>query len=109
MRYTAFQAQTDFLAPARLAAGMANAALALGPPWLRRLSPLSETSAAWEMLHRAGLTHHRPDYGISSARIAGEDVPVREETVASTPFGDLVRFRKERDLDEPRVLLVAPL
>src|SRR5580704_553134 len=64
MRYQAFQAAADLLAPARLAAGWANGALALGPPWLRDLPPLSQYSAAWEMLTRAGLTHHRPGYGI---------------------------------------------
>ena len=41
--------------------------------------------------------------------IGDEQVPVTEQVVASTPFGDLVRFRKEGDPDQPRVLLVAPL
>jgi polyhydroxyalkanoate depolymerase len=61
------------------------------------------------MLSRAGLTHVRPPYGFASVRIAGEDVPVREERVTGTVFGDLVRFRKEGDPEQPRVLLVAPL
>ena len=109
MRYRAFQAQADLLAPARIAAGLANAALSLGPPWLRDTTPLAQLSAGWEMLTRAGLTHTRPDFGFTSVSIAGEDVPIREEVVASTPFGDLLRFRKETNPDQPRVLLVAPL
>lgn len=109
MRYRAFQAQTDMLAPTRLAAGMANTALSLGPPWLRELPGVAHASAAWEMLTRAGLTHHRPDYGFRTVRIGQEDVPVREEVVSSTPFCDLVRFRKATDPDQPRVLLVSPL
>jgi poly(3-hydroxybutyrate) depolymerase len=109
MRYKAFQAQVDLMAPARLAAGVANAALGLGPPWMRQLPPLAHVSAAWEMLSRAALTHHRPDYGFNEVMIRGEPVPVREEVVAGTPFGDLVRFRKEGDPEQPRVLLVAPL
>ena len=32
-----------------------------------------------------------------------------EEIVSSTPFGDLVRFRKATNPDQPRLLLVAPL
>ena len=34
---------------------------------------------------------------------------MREEVVAHTAFGDLLRFRKEGDPDQPRILLVAPL
>jgi poly(3-hydroxybutyrate) depolymerase len=109
MRYAAVQSLSDMLTPARLAAGMANAALALGPPWLRDTPPLSQLSAYWEMLTRAGLTHSRPDYGIRSVMVAGEERPVTEQRVARTAFGDLVRFRKEGDPVQPRVLLVAPL
>jgi poly(3-hydroxybutyrate) depolymerase len=109
MGYGAFQAQADLLLPARLAAGLANAALDMGPAWLRQIPPLGHISAGWEMLTRAGLTHHRPDYGFRSVRIDGEDVPVSEEIAASTPFGDLVRFRKAGDPEQPRILLVAPL
>jgi poly(3-hydroxybutyrate) depolymerase len=102
MRYTAFQAQTDLLAPARLAAAWGNMALDLGPPWLREVPPFAHVSASWEMLTRAGLTHHRRDYGFTSVRIGDEDVPVQEETVVSDAFGDLVRFRKATDPDQPR-------
>ena len=109
MRYQAFQAQVDMMAPARLAAGMANAALSFGPPWLRQLPPLGHISAGLEMLSRAGLTHCRPNYGLVSTRVGNEDVPVHEEITTGTPFGDLVHFRKEGDPDQPRLLLVAPL
>src|ERR1700722_6172923 len=78
MRYQAFQTQTDLLAPARLAAAWANIALDLGPPWLKDVPPLAHVSAGWEMLTRAGLTHHRRDYGFQSVRIGDEDVPVTE-------------------------------
>jgi poly(3-hydroxybutyrate) depolymerase len=109
MRYTAVQTMSDLLAPARLAAGMANGAISLGAPWLRDLPLVSHLSAYWEMLARAGLTHSRPDYGLGSVLVAGEETPVAEEVVARTAFGDLVRFRKVGDPPQPRVLLVAPL
>ena len=109
MSYKAFQAQADMMAPMRLAAGMANAALAFGPEWIRQIPPLAQVSAGWEMLSRAGITHERPDYGFRSVRVGKDEVPVREEIVASTPFGNLVRFRKEGDPEQPRILLVAPL
>jgi len=109
MRYQVFQAQTDVLAPMRMAAGLANAALSFGPSWLKQIPPLGHLSAGWEMINRAGLTHERPDYGLTTVRMAGEDVPVSEEIVTGTPFGNLVRFRKAGDPEQPRVLLVAPL
>jgi len=109
MRYQAFQAASDLLTPARFAAGWANEALSLGAPWLRDVPPLSNIAAGWEMLLRAGLSHARPDYGIRSVEVAGVETPVREEIAAQTPFGNLVRFRKEGDPDQPRILLVAPL
>jgi polyhydroxyalkanoate depolymerase len=109
MLYRAFQAYADMLAPARLAAGFAGGVLGLGPPWMGATPPLSHFAAGWELLARAGLTHHRPDYGIREAMVAGETRAVTEQVAASTPFGDLVRFRKEGDPPQPRVLLVAPL
>ena len=109
MLYPAFQAYTDLMAPARLAAGLANGALALGPPWLRSVPPLNQIAASWEMLTRAGLTHSRPDFGIREVMVAGELRPVTEEVVTGTVFGQLLRFRKEGDPPQPRVLVVAPL
>ena len=109
MRYRAFQAQVDMMAPARLAAGMATASLAFGPAWARQIPPLAQIAAGWEMLSRAGLTHTRPAYGFTTVRFGDDEVPVTEQVVAGTPFGDLLRFRKEGDPEQPRVLVVAPL
>jgi polyhydroxyalkanoate depolymerase len=109
MLYRAYQAQADLWTPARLAAGLTSAAMSLGPPWLRDLPPLAHTAASLEMMSRMSLTNHRPDYGFRSVLVDGEEIPVREERVMGTPFGDLVRFRKASDSDQPRVLLVAPL
>jgi polyhydroxyalkanoate depolymerase len=109
MLYRSFQAATDLLAPARLAAGLANGALGFAPAWVRNLPGLSPLAANWELVARAGLTHHRPHYGIETVRVANEEVPVEEVEVAGTPFGGLVHFRKPGVSGQPRVLLVAPL
>ena len=109
MKYRAYQAQSDMMAPLRAMATMANAALGHSPPWMRTLPSVARLSAGWTLLGRAGLTHHRPDYGFRSVRVGGSEVAVTEEMVVSTPFGDLIRFRKDADLDQPRVLVVAPL
>jgi polyhydroxyalkanoate depolymerase len=96
MRYRAFQAQADLMAPARLAAAMAGASLAYAPPWVRQAPLLSQA-------------HRRPDYGFTTVTVGGEETAVSEEVVAGTAFGDLVRFRKASHVQQPRVLLVAPL
>ena len=110
MLYRSFQAATDMLLPARWAAGMANGTLgAFAPPWLRTVPQMARLAASWELTARAGLTFHRPDYGIASALVDGEEVPVTEEEALATPFASLVRFRKEGVEGQPRILLVAPL
>ena len=61
------------------------------------------------MVARTGLTHECPPYGIDRVRVDGRDVAVSEEVVDRTPFGTLLRFRKDVAGDQPRVLLVAPM
>jgi poly(3-hydroxybutyrate) depolymerase len=81
----------------------------MAPAWLRQLPQIAHTGAALEMVGRSALSHHRPDYGFREVRIGDQMVPVNEQVVAATPFGDLVRFRKEGEPDQPKVLIVAPL
>lgn len=109
MHYRAFQAQADLMAPLRLMAGLAGQTLALGPPWLRSVPPIGHLAAGWEMIERAGLTHARAPYGFSTVTVEGRETPVSEVAVVSTPFGDLINFRKAGAPEQPRVLLVAPL
>ena len=66
-------------------------------------------TAAYELIARAGLTHARPPFGIGHVTVGNRDVEVREEIAHRTPFGTLLRFRKDIDTEQPRVLLVAPL
>jgi len=61
------------------------------------------------MLADGGLTHHRPDYGFRSARMGNDVVGVAEESRFETPFGTLLRFRKDTSVVQPRVLVAAPM
>jgi poly(3-hydroxybutyrate) depolymerase len=65
--------------------------------------------AACELIARARLTHKRPPFGIDTVEVGGRAVEVSEEIATSTPFADLLRFRKDIDVAQPRVLLVAPM
>ena len=109
MLYQAYQAHSDIMAPVRSLAGMAVqtltpvSALGVGNGALRNLT------AAYELISRAGLTHHRPDFGIDSVIVGNREVAVTEEAALRTPFGTLLHFKKDIEMAQPRVLVVAPL
>jgi poly(3-hydroxybutyrate) depolymerase len=108
MLYLAYQTHADLMSPVRAWALAGMQALA---PWANgdARSPLRNVTAAWELIARATLTHERPAYGIDAVRIGNRDVAVTEEPLAATPFGTLLRFRKDAETPQPRVLVVAPL
>jgi polyhydroxyalkanoate depolymerase len=108
MIYRAFEAQSRMFAAFRDAARWAAAAY--GPTMRANGGRLgSEMLATWEMVGRAGFTHHRPDYGISTVMVGNSEVAVTEEAAHVTPFGTLLHFKKDVATLQPRVLLVAPL
>jgi polyhydroxyalkanoate depolymerase len=109
MSYRAFQAQADLMTPVRALAGLAAGALDLGPPWLKTLPGVAHLAAGLEMTTRAQFTSARPAYGFDAVTVEGRETPVTEEALASTPFGDLIHFRKATNVPQPRILLVAPL
>jgi polyhydroxyalkanoate depolymerase len=66
-------------------------------------------TAAYELIARAGLSHSRPAFGISQVTVGNRDVEVREDVAHVTPFATLLHFKKDIEVEQPRVLLVAPL
>ena len=109
MLYDAYQAQADFLFPVRQLAGLTRAFVdqtKFGPGANMFLRGLS---AGVELVARAHLSHDRPDYEIDHVTVDGREIAVEEETILETPFGRLLHFRKDADLSQKRVLLVAPM
>jgi poly(3-hydroxybutyrate) depolymerase len=109
MLYQAYQAHADIMGPVRKFAGIAAMAVGERLNGAARPTVLSNLTAAYELIARAGLTHERPAYGIDVVTVNGQEVAVTEEAVDTTPFGTLLHFRKESVAAQPRVLLVAPL
>jgi poly(3-hydroxybutyrate) depolymerase len=109
MLYTAYQAQSDLTAPIRVMSGATARLLTDLSPGLTDRWMVRPTLATSEIVARWGLTHRRPAFGIDSVVVEGREVAVREEAVLRTPFGTLLRFTKDTDAVQPRVLLVAPL
>jgi poly(3-hydroxybutyrate) depolymerase len=109
MLYLAYEAHSDLLAPLRFWAGAGHGMLA-PLDGAMSLLPFRHLSATWSLISRAGLTHRRPAYGIDTVLVGNREVEVVEEAAAQTPFGTLLRFRKpDVDIEQPRVLVVAPL
>jgi poly(3-hydroxybutyrate) depolymerase len=107
MLYLAYQLHSDIMSPVRAWASMAvNSG---GSPLLGDYPAMRNLTAVYELISRAGLTHTRPPFGIGSVTVGNRDVEVREEAVLTTPFGTLLRFKKDVATEQPRVLLVAPL
>lgn len=108
MLYDAYQAQQDLLAPFRAGAGLLSAVLDQNLPgplnyWTRGVA------AAAEMVTRARTVHERADFDLVAPTPDARLEPVAEIAELSLPFGDLVHFRKERAVRQPKVLLVAPM
>jgi len=108
MLYRAFDAQSDLAEQTRAWGRLVHDAVS---PWTAAgfKEPLNWWSAGARMMMRAGLTFSRPAYGIDSVTVGNREVPVTEETTFATPFGTLLRFKKDIDTEQPRVLVVAPL
>jgi len=108
MLYQAYQLHSDMMASFGGWARLGQSAIRHLPKngevkWLKNVT------AAYELIARARLTHTRPAYGIDTVRVGNRDVPVTEEALATTPFGTLLHFKKDIGIQQPKVLLVAPL
>ncbi len=109
MLYHGYQAYADATDPIRALARTAASALRRPAERSSSSARLRELVALSEVVALAGLTHERPAFGFDTVQVGGRDVAVREEIVQRTPFCSLVRFRKNADVVQPRMLVVAPL
>ena len=72
--------------------------------------PLTRTVLAGaEIAPLTALGHTRLPFGIESVQVDGRQIAVHEEAITGSPFGTLLRFAKTPHIDQPRVLLLAPL
>jgi polyhydroxyalkanoate depolymerase len=109
MIYQAYQAHVDLLGPGRALSGFVAAALGGPAPERPRLPWLRNVAALNQLLANVRLTHARPDFGIRSVRVGNQEVAVTEEPTLVRPFGTLLRFKKDVQTEQTRVLLVAPM
>jgi polyhydroxyalkanoate depolymerase len=108
MLYLAYQAHADLVEPAKT---IARSSLVMLGAWGSQANVpiIRNLSAAYELIARAGLTHARPEYAIPAVAVGNREVEVTEAPVLTLPFGTLLRFKKDIDIEQARVLVVAPL
>jgi len=109
MMYQAYQAHSDLMWPLRSLSKMAAPAFSEGKFGFGKVPSAERIAAACEVFNLAEVTHKRRPFAIDSVKVAGEDVPVREETPFKTPFATLLHFAKDTAVPQPRVLIVAPM
>ena len=85
------------------------------------VSPFAHTpfaqriAAGYELMFRLGKEYEKPAFGITSVEVEGHRAAVIEDVVVEKPFCKLLHFRKDSrvaavaKLQQPKVLLVAPL
>jgi poly(3-hydroxybutyrate) depolymerase len=108
MLYQAYQNHMDLTEPWRKGAASALKYLNLVPQGASD-KVVTRLVAALELISRSSLTYSRPAYGIERVRVGNRELDVTEEVVHATPFGSLLRFKKEDGPEQPRLLLVAPM
>lgn len=85
------------------------------------ISPLAHTpfsqriAAGYELMFRLGKSYEKPEFNIPTVIIKGNSVNIVEEVEVHKSFCRLIHFKKAlsskeiKQLDQPKVLLVAPL
>lgn len=79
------------------------------------LSPLTYTSygrkmaAASEVLERVTHRYGKPIFGLTHTKVAGKEVHINEDIIASLPFCRLIHFKKDMKKEQPKMLIVAPM
>jgi poly(3-hydroxybutyrate) depolymerase len=117
MLYQLYESQRALLSP------FAEFASATSKLYNHPLSPFAHTpgaqrvSAGLDLMHRLSKEYEKPEFAITSVKVAGIDVAVQEQVAVEKPFCRLLRFKRftddlpmlKRIKDQPTVLVVAPL
>jgi len=109
MMYQAYQAQSDLMWPLRTLAKLSVPMLQDATFGIAGQPTARQAAAACRVLELAEVTHRRPPWRIDHVMVKGEQIPVVEEVVWSTPFATLLRFAKPGVAPQPKVLVVAPM
>ncbi|ATE65420.1 polyhydroxyalkanoate depolymerase [Rhizorhabdus dicambivorans] len=109
MLYDAYEFQRTMMSAA---SAWAN----IGAQWLQNpMNPMSYSNMApmmasgLDVFAHASASRGKPDFGFSEIEVDGKKVKVTEEILLRKPFGQLKRFRRYGILNQPKLLIVAPM
>ncbi|MGE4314286.1 MAG: polyhydroxyalkanoate depolymerase [Pseudobdellovibrionaceae bacterium] len=109
MLYQLYDLQHMLLTPARFGAEMTK--MALRNPF----NPLTYTAAgrtvaaASELFERVTRHFGKPEFGLDTTTIDGQEIKIEEEIIARKPFCNLLHFKRHTKRNDPQVLIVAPM
>jgi poly(3-hydroxybutyrate) depolymerase len=117
MLYQIYEAQRSFMEP------FADFAQAASKLYANPLSPFAHNplaqrmSAAYDLVYRLGKDYEKPEFGIKTVDVDGQEVAIHERVEMDKPFCELRRFKRFSDEEQtlsklkgqPAVLIVAPL
>ncbi|VTU25372.1 polyhydroxyalkanoate depolymerase [Variovorax sp. PBL-E5] len=116
MLYQLYEAQRSLMEPF---ADFAQAASKLyGQGAVFGQTPMAQRMAAgYDLIYRLGKDYEKPEFGIKTVKVGGDDVVVQESVEIEKPFCELRRFKRFTDdadtlrtlKSQPVVLIVAPL
>lgn len=109
MLYDLYELQHAALLPLRLWAGATQAALQNPANPAANTSLGRAVAAGAELIERTTRRFGKPEFGIRSVQVDGQDVAITEVAVLEKPFCTLLNFRRAAERKDPKVLLVAPV
>jgi poly(3-hydroxybutyrate) depolymerase len=66
-------------------------------------------ASALDVFAHATRPYGKPGFNLPSTKVKGKDCAITETIVASTPFGNLLRFKRDGIKAAPKMLIVAPM
>jgi poly(3-hydroxybutyrate) depolymerase len=109
MLYEMFQAQDDLTGPVRAMARLTAGWLGHAPRWMQASYPVRNLAAGLDVFASSAVTNKRQPFGIDHVKVGNRTAQVRERVAHSLPFGDLLHFEKDIQVEQPRLLVVAPM
>ncbi|MEL6365648.1 MAG: polyhydroxyalkanoate depolymerase [Pseudomonadota bacterium] len=115
--YAAYEWGLSAMKPASAMADAASAMMGHGANPMSALWSTRAAAAALDVFGNAVRRYPKPAFGLDATQIGGVEVPVTVETALRKPFGNLLRFKRDREAladakhgaPDPRVLIIAPL
>ncbi len=116
MLYQLYEAQRSLMEPFADFAQAASKLFGAGSGFSHL--PMSQRmSAGYDLLYRLGKDYEKPEFGIKTVQVEGDDVVIHEAVELDKPFCELRRFKRYTDdphtlsvlKAQPVVLIVAPL